>query len=365
MVLGVRGVLTRPSLTNPQSPLEAISPDTDETFELRAPHTIISAGGWTGNLDRARKQWPTSVWNDAPEDLLCGVWPNTDGHIHDEAVRAGGSIHNPSNMWVYAAGITHLQPDYPGHGQALIPVKSAIWARSNGRRWNPPMLAGTDSRDAVARICNDDHPWSWYIMNDAILNREVAVQGALYNKGFREKNLLYIAWRLLVGDLYAARAVRQNPDVVRADSLEELAQKMQQLQPGVPLDVDGMIQDITAHDAEIRRGRKFYTDPQLEYLRNVRVFLNDKLRTTAFRPITGALGNGKLLAIRVRPTVRKSLGGILTDEHCRVVSDNGGVIPGLYAIGESTGFGGGGMHGARTLEGTLLGRCILTARTVG
>lgn len=364
-VLGVRGVKTTDHSPTPTSPAEAISPDTDQPFEVRAAHTIIAAGGWTGNLDRAREQWPTDVWGQPPKDLLCGVWPNMDGHMHDEAVRAGGRINNPTNMWVYAAGISHLQPDYPGHAQALIPMKSAIWAKSNGRRWDPPMLAGTDSRDAVARICNDDHPWSWFILNDAILDREVAVQGALYNKGFRDKNLLYIATQLLIGDKPSAKAVRGCPDVVRAQTIEELAAKMQELQPSVPIDASGMSHDILRYDAELRRGKKFFTDPQMEYLRNVRQFLNDKLRTSAFRPINGACGNGELVAIRVRPTVRKSLGGILTDQHCRVINDLQEPITGLYAIGESTGFGGGGMNGARTLEGTLLGGCILTARTVG
>jgi len=37
-------------------------------------------------------------------------------------------------------------------------------------------------------------------------------------------------------------------------------------------------------------------------------------------------------------------------------------IPGLYAVGEAAGFGGGGIHGLRSLEGTFLGTCILGGR---
>ena len=58
---------------------------------------------------------------------------------------------------------------------------------------------------------------------------------------------------------------------------------------------------------------------------------------------------------------RKSLGGIQTDLDCRVLTKTA-YIPGLFAIGESAGFGGGGMHGLRSLEGTFLGGCVLNGR---
>ncbi len=60
---------------------------------------------------------------------------------------------------------------------------------------------------------------------------------------------------------------------------------------------------------------------------------------------------------------RKSLGGIQTDLACRVLRGaDGEPIPGLYAVGEAAGFGGGGMHGKRSLEGTFLGGCVFTGR---
>ena len=59
---------------------------------------------------------------------------------------------------------------------------------------------------------------------------------------------------------------------------------------------------------------------------------------------------------------RKSLGGIQTDLQCRVMQPDGQAIEGLFAVGEAAGFGGGGMHGHASLEGTFLGGCVLTAR---
>jgi predicted oxidoreductase len=70
-----------------------------------------------------------------------------------------------------------------------------------------------------------------------------------------------------------------------------------------------------------------------------------------------------LIAIRLQVMARKSLGGIQTDLGCRVLrAVDGEPIDGLYAVGEAAGFGGGGMHGKRSLEGTFLGGCVFTGR---
>jgi predicted oxidoreductase len=61
-------------------------------------------------------------------------------------------------------------------------------------------------------------------------------------------------------------------------------------------------------------------------------------------------------------TTRKSLGGLRTDLDCRVLGKNNQVVAGLYCIGEAAGFGGGGSNGKRSLEGTFLPGCIMTAR---
>ena len=68
------------------------------------------------------------------------------------------------------------------------------------------------------------------------------------------------------------------------------------------------------------------------------------------------------MAIREFILSRKSLGGIQTDLACRVLREDGEPIPGLYALGEAAGFGGGGIHGRGSLEGTFLGACVLTGR---
>jgi predicted oxidoreductase len=85
------------------------------------------------------------------------------------------------------------------------------------------------------------------------------------------------------------------------------------------------------------------------------------MRLCKFQPI----GDPKalpLIAVREFIISRKSLGGIQTDLQSRVLDTSGQPIPGLYAVGEAAGFGGGGVHGLRALEGTFLGGCILSGR---
>ena len=82
------------------------------------------------------------------------------------------------------------------------------------------------------------------------------------------------------------------------------------------------------------------------------------------RPFTTP-DDGPLLAVRLRVLTRKTLGGLHTDVDGRVLRPDGEVLPGLWAVGEAAGFGGGGVHGERALEGTFLGGCLFSGRTVG
>lgn len=337
----------------------------DGAFEARAEHVVIAGGGRTGDLAKVRESWPRDVWGEPPRDLLAGVWPHLDGRMHDAAADAGASLTHLDNMWVYAAGVSHWEADFDGHGLAIIPPKSGLWLQADGSRFSPPLLAGYDTREAVARICTSAHPWSWMVLNRHILEKELAVQSARFNPAFRNRRYGEVARDLAFGNkALAAEFLLRSSDVVTAPDVTSLAARMTALTPDTPIDVSALARDIADYDAEIHRGSKFFTDSQLVSLRNIRAFLGDRVRTAAFEPIAARSRHqrGDLVGIRLRPVVRKTLGGIETDLACRVVRPDGSVLPGLYAIGEAAGFGGGGMNGKRTLEGTLLGGCILTAR---
>jgi predicted oxidoreductase len=87
----------------------------------------------------------------------------------------------------------------------------------------------------------------------------------------------------------------------------------------------------------------------------------DRMRLVLPQRILDAKG-GPLMAICERIVTRKSLGGIVTDLRSRALNDKDQPVPGLYAVGESAGFGGGGSHGLRGLEGTFLLSSVITAR---
>ena len=74
---------------------------------------------------------------------------------------------------------------------------------------------------------------------------------------------------------------------------------------------------------------------------------------------------GPLIAVRLHVITRKTLGGLETDLSARVLQLSGSPVGGLYAAGEAAGFGGGGMHGYRALEGSFLGGCLFSGRTAG
>lgn len=341
--------------------MSTAGPRTARKFAAHADHVVIAAGGFTGNLDRVRVHWPAQ-WHRAPrgQELLCGVWPQMDGRMHDAAQDCGAALVNMDNMWVYAAGVTSWRrPAMSQHGDAIIPMKSALWMRSDGSRFDPPLLAGYDTREAVTRISAQDRAWSWAVLNRSILERELTLQGSDFNPGFRDKSVRRVARDLLRGQpALAAELLDQCPDAVSAPTVPELAARMNRIAPGV--DAAVLDRDITAYDRQVRGGSRFYTDDQLVSLRSVRASLGDRIRTAKFAPIV--VPGVDLVAIRQRLVVRKSLGGILTDGACRVLTPAGQAVPGLYAIGEAAGFGGGGMNGKRTLEGTLLSGCVLTAR---
>jgi hypothetical protein len=282
--------------------------------------------------------------------------------MEEAAVGLGAATGPLEQMWVYAAGIAHWKGAFPGHGLAVIPPRSALWLQADGIRFAPPLLAGTDTRTLVGRITATGQPWSWLLLNRRILVKELAIQGSEFNGAFREHRWLRLVANLLFGNgTLADEVLTHAPDAVSAGDLPELVARMNALAGDGPVSLEAVRGAVEAWDAELARGPRFPTDPQLQYLRTVRAFPGDRLRTLARQPILDRAA-GPLVALRLRLLSRKSLGGLTTELDGRVVDGEGTAIPGLYALGEAAGFGGGGMNGQRTLEGTLLGGCILGAR---
>jgi hypothetical protein len=334
-------------------------------FEAIAGNVIVASGGINGDLDRVRANWHAD-WSRPPATLLNGSHKYADGRLHDAAAAHGARITHLDWQWNYAAGVHHWQPRKPMHGLSLVPPKSALWLNWRGERIGPqPLVTGFDTHDLVAQICRQERAYSWQLLNRRIMLKELAISGGEFNPSFRNKQRLAVARDMLLGNHWLYDQMTQLcPDVVTGDTLEELVAKMNALAGDGSVDFDAVHTAAKNYDDIIALGPRFHTDDQLRRIEFARRWTGDRLRTCKFQPILQASA-GPLIAIREFIISRKSMGGLQTDLDCRVLDQSGAPIPGLYAAGESAGFGGGGMNGKRGLEGTFLGGCLLGGRIAG
>jgi len=338
---------------------------TGEEFEIAAEAVIIAAGGINGDIDRVRANWHAD-WSRPPQVILNGSHKFADGRLHDAAGRVGGTVTHLDWQWNYAAGVRHWRPRKPGHGLSLVPPKSALWLNWRGERIGPmPLVTGYDTHDLVAQICRQDRAYSWQLLNRRIALKELAVSGAEFNPAFRERKRLRVTRDLLLGNRWLYDELVANcEDVVIADTLPELVERMNDLVGDGSVELDAVTEAATRYDERIALGPRFHNDEQLRRIEFARRWTGDRLRTCAFQPILERKA-GPLVAIREFIISRKSMGGLQTDLESRVLDRQGRPVPGLYAAGEAAGFGGGGMNGKRGLEGTFLGGCIFGGRIAG
>lgn len=342
--------------------------DTGREFDIRAERVVIAAGGICGgDLASVREHW-YKPWGAPPRKLLNGAHVHGDGKLHELAAGAGARLTHLDYHWHYAAGVHHPRRSRPDDGLSLVPPRSALWLNAHGERIGPPPLVPyTDTRHLVETILQQPGQYSWQVLNHRIARRELAVSGYDFMDAFRYKRRLKLLRQVVFGNRELVdRLIRECPDdFVVADNPVELADKMTEHNLyGLRVDTERMTADIRAYDEEIERGRRFFNDEQLRRIAQARAYRGDRVRTCNFQKILDPRA-GPLIAIREFILSRKSLGGIQTDLDCRVLGENGAPIPGLYAIGEAAGFGGGGINGIRSLEGTFLGGCILTGRRLG
>ena len=157
--------------------------------------------------------------------------------------------------------------------------------------------------------------------------------------------------------------VDKGADFVTGNSLRELVTAMNGVADVQPLDFATVEAEVTARDREVVN--RFSKDGQITAIRGARDYLPDRLaRVVAPHPLTDPKA-GPLIAVKLHILTRKSLGGLHTDLDSRVLTEGGATLAGLYAAGEAAGFGGGGVHGYRSLEGTFLGGCVFSGRSAG
>lgn len=338
-----------------------VNEDTGEELRLTAPVVVLAMGGLNGGHAQVRANWP--VHRPMPAAMLNGAHPHADGALHRLVQGLGGRIAAAGEMWNYAAGIPHPRPHFEGHGLSLIPCKSALWLDHRGQRIGPdPLVTGFDTHDLCQRVAAQEQPWTWHLLNWRIAAKELAISGAEHNPRIRDRQFAAFLKETLLGNHRLVRQLQEeSPHFLVDDTLAGLAAKMNALTGGEHVRAEVLQATADAFDANFALGDKLHNDAQLRRIVHARQWGPDRLRTCKPAPLQKA-GAGPFIAIHLQLVTRKSLGGLVTDLQSRVLDGEGEPIAGLYCVGEAAGFGGGGANGKRSLEGTFLPGCILTAR---
>ena len=253
---------------------------------------ILGAGGFAQNADWRQKYH--------------GLAGNSSAAAGDQGtaiavgVKAGGALALMDDAWWGSA-----VPMADGSAQFMLPERSmpfSVIVDQAGSRYTNESASYIDfGHDMLEHHRQTPAIPSWLIL-DARHRRR------------------YLSPALLAG----GKALRANGTVVSANSIEELA---------VRLHIDAAVLRRTIDrfngfarsgvDADFGRGRTVYDN----YYGDPRVKPNPNL---------GALEKGPFTAVKVVPGDLGTKGGLLTDEHARVLDEAGAPIVGLYAAGNTT-----------------------------
>jgi predicted oxidoreductase len=361
IINGVRGEVLEPSaaVRGARSSRTACG-----AFELKAQAILVSSGGIGGNHELVRSHWPARL-GAAPAQMLCGVPDHVDGRMLAIAQAAGGTLINGDRMWHYVEGVRNWNPIWTAHAIRIIPGPSSLWLDALGRRLPPPLFPGFDTLGTLAALRASGFDHSWFILNRRIAAREFALSGSEQNPDITSGSWQQVIRRARAGMPGPVQAfLDRGEDFIVERELSGLVQRMNALTGGTPpLEAAAIAREIRARDAQL--DNPFCKDAQIAAIRNARAYLGD--RVTRVVPPHKLLdpAAAPLIAVRLRVLTRKTLGGLTTDLGGRVLGADGVPVPGLYAAGEVAGFGGGGVHGYRALEGTFLGGCIFSGREAG
>jgi hypothetical protein len=333
-------------------------------FNLRAQAVIVAAGGIGGNHELVRQNWPKRLGN-APTQMISGVPEHVDGRMIGITEAAGARLINRDRMWHYVEGIRNWSPIWPRHGIRILPGPSSMWFDASGKRLPSPLFPGSDTLGQLHYIMQSGHDYSWFVLTQSIIKKEFALSGSEQNPDITGKD-----WRMTLkratnkGAPAPVEAFKsKGADFVVRDNLADLVAGMNALAGNELLQLDHLKAQIEARDREI--DNPYVKDTQVMNIHNARRYIGDRLIRTAKPHRILDPAHGPLIAVKLNILTRKSLGGLETDLDSRVFGPNHTIMPGLYAVGEAAGFGGGGVHGYRSLEGTFLGGCLFSGRNAG
>ncbi len=334
------------------------------TFEIAAGAVVVTSGGIGGNHELVRSNWPQRL-GEPPRRMISGVPHHVDGRMIEIAQKAGGNVINPDRMWHYVEGIRNWDPIWPMHGIRIIPGPSSLWLDATGRRLPVPLFPGFDTLGTLDHIARTGEDHTWFVLTQKIIEKEFALSGSEQNPDITGRSMRAVLRdRLGAGATEPVEAFkRHGADFVVERDLRALVDGMNRLTEEPLLDFAQVEAEVVARDREM--DNPYSKDMQVTAIHGARRFLPDRIsRIAAPHKLLDPVA-GPLIGVKLHILTRKTLGGLETDLQGRVLDSEGEPLPGLHAAGEAAGFGGGGMHGYRALEGTFLGGCLFSGRTVG
>jgi len=333
-------------------------------FAFKAQAVIVASGGIGGNLELVRQSWPKRL-GAPPSRMICGVPDHVDGRMLAITEAAGGAVINRDRMWHYTEGIQNWSPIWSRHGIRILPGPSSVWLDARGRRLPVPLFPGFDTLGTLEHIMRTGYDYSWFVLSQKIIEREFALSGSEQNPDLTSGSWLQIVRsRRMGGAPPPVKAfMEKGADFIVERNLSALVERMNELTGEALIDRASLEREIAARDREIDNA--FTKDAQITAIRGARNYLGDKLIRVARPHRLLDPANGPLIAVRLWILTRKTLGGLATDLEARVLKPDGSPLGNVYAAGEVAGFGGGGMHGYRALEGTFLGGCLFSGRIAG
>jgi uncharacterized protein len=360
VVVGVEGEVLEPSAA---ARGVASSRTVVGDFSLGASAVVVTSGGIGANHDLVRRSWPERLGT-PPAEMLSGVPAHVDGLMLGVAETAGARVINPDRMWHYPEGIINHTPVWARHGIRILSAPSPLWLDATGQRLPPPLYPGFDGLGALAAVTRSGHGHSWFVLNRRIIGKEFALSGSEQNPDLTGKDVRQVLGRARLDVPGPVQAfLDRGADFVQRADIRDLAEAMNELVGTDLIDPDQLESTVRQRDQQVATG--LGKDPQLAAIRASRRFVGDKLIRTVKPHALLDRTAGPLVAVRLHVLTRKTLGGIETDLAGRVMTAAGRPLAGLFAAGEVAGFGGGGMHGYRALEGTFLGGCLFSGRVVG
>jgi predicted oxidoreductase len=333
-------------------------------FELKAPAVVIASGGIGGNHELVRLNWPERLGT-PPKQMISGVPAHVDGRGIRIAQEAGGELIHPDRMWHYVEGIRNWNPIWPMHGIRILPGPSSLWLDATGRRLPVPLFPGFDTLGTLEHIMGTGHEHTWFVLTQKIVEKEFALSGSEQNPDITNRSVReLLRTRVASGAPAPVEAFKEHgADFVVERDLPALVAGMNRVHGEPLLDLSRVEAEVLARDREM--ANPFTKDSQITAIHGARRYLADRITRVAAPHRLLDPAAGPLIAVKLNILTRKTLGGLHTDLDGRVLRADGQPLPGLYAAGEAAGFGGGGMHGYRSLEGTFLGGCLFSGRVAG